>query len=187
MASAGKDKLSQNQQLSDLVQALGAGTGAHYRDEDLRYEKVIIMTDADVDGAHIASLLITFFYRQMPHLIDNGHLYLAVPPLYRLSHGGKNFYARDDKHKDEIMAREFRSNANVEVGRFKGLGEMMATQLKETTMDPKKRTLLRIALAAEERADTAKSVERLMGTKAEARFDFIQEKAEFAREDLLDV
>ena len=187
VASAGKDKLSQNQQLADLVQALGAGTGAHYRDEDLRYEKVIIMTDADVDGAHIASLLITFFYRQMPHLIDNGHLYLAVPPLYRLSHGGKVFYARDDKHKDEIMAREFRANANVEVGRFKGLGEMMAAQLKETTMDPKKRTLLRVALASEERADTAKSVERLMGTKAEARFDFIQEKAEFASDEMLDV
>jgi len=187
VASAGKDKFAQNQQLADLIQALGAGTGTHYRDEDLRYEKVIIMTDADVDGAHIASLLITFFYRQMPHLIDNGHLYLAVPPLYRLSHGGKVFYARDDKHKDEIMAREFRANANVEVGRFKGLGEMMANQLKETTMDPTKRTLLRVALASEERADTAKSVERLMGAKAEARFEFIQEKAEFAADDILDV
>ena len=105
VASAGKDKLAQNQQLADLVQALGCGTGAHYRDEDLRYEKVIVMTDADVDGAHIASLLITFFYRQMPQLIDHGHLYLAVPPLYRLAHGGKVFYARDDKHKDEIMQR----------------------------------------------------------------------------------
>jgi topoisomerase IV subunit B len=140
VASAGKDKLAQNQQLSDLVQALGCGTGAHYRHEDLRCEKVIIMTDADVDGAHIASLLITFFYRQMPH---HRHLYLAVPPLYRLAHGGKVFYARDDKHRAEIMAREFRANANVEVGRFKGLGEMMPAQLKETTMDPKKRTLLR--------------------------------------------
>ena len=104
------------------------------------------MTDADVDGAHIASLLITFFYRQMPQLIDNGHLYLAVPPLYRLAHGGKVFYARDDKHKAEIMAREFRANANVEIGRFKGLGEMMPAQLKETTMDPKKRTLLKVML-----------------------------------------
>ena len=134
----------QNQQLADLIQALGCGTGAHYRDEDLRYEKVIIMTDADVDGAHIASLLITFFYRQMPKLIDDGHLYLAVPPLYRLTHGGKTFYARDDEHKDELLKKEFHANAKVEIGRFKGLGEMMAAQLKETTMDPRKRTLLQV-------------------------------------------
>src|SRR5271163_1679860 len=187
VASAGKDKLAQNQQLSDLVQALGCGTGAHYRPDDLRYEKVIIMTDADVDGAHIASLLITFFYRQMPHLIDKGHLYLAVPPLYRLAHGGKVFYARDDKHRAEIMAREFHANAKVEISRFKGLGEMMAAQLKETTMDPKKRTLLKVMLVPDDRADTQRSVERLMGTKAEARFDFIQERAEFASEELLDV
>src|SRR5262249_14940809 len=124
VASAGKDKLAQNQQLSDLTQALGCGTGVHYRDEDLRYGRVIIMTDADVDGAHIASLLITFFYRQMPQLIEKGHLYLAVPPLYRLSHGGKIFYARNDKHRDEILKREFHANAKVEVSRFKGLGEM---------------------------------------------------------------
>jgi topoisomerase-4 subunit B len=187
VASAGKDKLAQNQQLADLVQALGCGTGVHYRGEDLRYGRVIIMTDADVDGAHIASLLITFFYRQMPQLIDKGHLYLAVPPLYRLSHGGKNFYARNDKHKDEILKKEFNANAKVEVSRFKGLGEMMAAQLKETTMDPKKRTLLRVVLLADDRKDTEKSVERLMGTKAEARFDFIQERAEFADEELLDV
>src|SRR5580693_4983856 len=187
VASAGKDKLAQNQQLADLVQALGCGTGAHYRDEDLRYEKVIVMTDADVDGAHIASLLITFFYRQMCELIDHGHLYLAVPPLYRLAHGGKIFYARDDKHKAEIMRKEFHANAKVEVSRFKGLGEMMAPQLKETTMDPRKRTLLRVMLAADDRKDTEKSVERLMGTKAEARFDFIQERAEFADEAALDV
>jgi topoisomerase-4 subunit B len=187
VASAGRDKLAQNQQLADLTQALGCGAGAHYRDEDLRYEKVIIMTDADVDGAHIASLLITFFYRQMPQLIDNGHLYLAVPPLYRLSHGGKNFYARDDAHKDELLKKEFHANAKVEVGRFKGLGEMMASQLKETTMDPRKRTLLRVVLLTDDREDTADSVERLMGTKAEARFAFIQEKAEFANEEMLDV
>ena len=135
VASAGKDKLQQNQQLADLVQALGCGTDAHYRDEDLRYGRVIIMTDADVDGAHIASLLITFFYRQMPRLIENRHLYLAVPPLYRLSHGGKIFYARDDKHRDDILKKEFHGNAKVEISRFKGLGEMMAAQLKETTMD----------------------------------------------------
>src|ERR1700729_2807645 len=140
------------------------------------------MTDADVDGAHIASLLITFFYREMRGLIDNGHLYLAVPPLYRLSHGGKIFYARNDKHRDEIMKKEFHANAKVEVSRFKGLGEMMAAQLKETTMDPRKRTLLRVVLIAEDRKDTEKSVERLMGTKAESRFEFIQERAAFARD-----
>ena len=185
--SAGKDKLSQNVQLTDLVQALGCGTGSHYRDSDLRYEKVIIMTDADVDGAHIASLLITFFYTQMKEMIDKDHLYLAVPPLYRLSHGGKTFYARDDKHKDEILKKEFRANAQVEIGRFKGLGEMMAAQLKETTMDPKKRTLLRVKLADADDKATKRSVERLMGNKAELRFEFIQERAEFADADMLDV
>jgi topoisomerase-4 subunit B len=187
VASAGQEKLAQNQQLADLVQALGSGTGAHYRDEDLRYGKVVIMTDADVDGAHIASLLITFFYRQMPQLIDKGHLYLAVPPLYRLNHGGKIFYARNEAHRDELLRREFHANAKVEISRFKGLGEMMAPQLKETTMDPKKRMLLRVVLLADDRQDTANSVERLMGTKAEARFAFIQERAEFADEESLDV
>ena len=187
VASAGKDKLAQNQQLADLIQALGCGTGIHYRDEDLRYGRVIIMTDADVDGAHIASLLITFFYRQMPKLIDNGHLYLAVPPLYRLSHGGKNFYARDDKHREAILKKEFHANAKVEVSRFKGLGEMMAAQLKETTMDPKRRTLLQVRVVDDERKATDKSVERLMGNKPELRFEFIQERAEFADEAALDV
>jgi topoisomerase-4 subunit B len=187
VANAGKDKLAGNQQLADLVQALGANTGAHYRDEDLRYEKIIVMTDADVDGAHIASLLITFFYRQMPQLIEKGHLYLAVPPLYRLSHGGKTFYARNETHRDELLKKEFNANAKVEIGRFKGLGEMMAAQLKETTMDPKKRTLLKVMLLTEDRADTESSVERLMGAKAETRFAFIQERAEFAGEELLDV
>jgi topoisomerase-4 subunit B len=187
VASAGKDKLAQNQQLTDLMQALGCGTGVHYRDEDLRYEKVIVMTDADVDGAHIASLLITFFYRQTPKLIDNGHLYLAVPPLYRLSHGGKNFYARNDKHKDELLKKEFHANAKVEIGRFKGLGEMMASQLKETTMDPRKRTLLRVVVVEDERKNTESSVERLMGNKPEMRFEFIQERAEFANDEMLDV
>jgi len=187
VASATKDKLMQNQQLADLVQALGCGTGAHYRHEDLRYGKVIVMTDADVDGAHIASLLITFFYREMPKLIDGGRLYLAVPPLYRLTHGAKTVYARNDAHKAELLKKEFAANAKVEIGRFKGLGEMMAAQLKETTMDRKKRTLLRVMLLAEDREDTADAVERLMGTKAESRFAFIQEKAEFATEELLDV
>jgi topoisomerase-4 subunit B len=187
VASAGKDKLAQNAQLADLIQALGCGTGAHFHEKDLRYEKVIIMTDADVDGAHIASLLITFFYRQMLKLIEAGRLYLAVPPLYRLSHGGKIVYARDDKHKEQLMKKEFNANAKVEVSRFKGLGEMMAAQLKETTMDPGKRTLLRVVLVEKDLKSTAKVVERLMGNKAEERFDFIQENAEFASADLLDV
>jgi len=187
VASAGKDKLTANAQLADLMQAIGCGTGAHYREEDLRYSRIIIMTDADVDGAHIASLLITFFYRQMPRLIDEGHLYLAVPPLYRLTHGSKTFYARDDGHRDQLLKSEFNANAKVEIGRFKGLGEMMPAQLKETTMDPAKRTLLRVVLLADDREGTADSVERLMGTKAEARFAFISEKAEFANDELLDV
>src|ERR1700750_3132180 len=187
VASATKDKLTANAQLADLMQAIGCGTGAHYREEDLRYARIIIMTDADVDGAHIASLLITFFYRQMQPLIDQGHLYLAVPPLYKLSHGSKTHYARDDAHKDTLLKSEFNANAKVEVGRFKGLGEMMPAQLKETTMDPAKRTLLRVVLLADDREGTADSVERLMGTKAEARFAFISDKAEFAPEELLDV
>ena len=187
VASAGKDKLAQNAQLADLIQALGCGTGSHFHEKDLRYEKVIIMTDADVDGAHIASLLITFFYRQMQKLIEGGRLYLAVPPLYRLSHGGKIVYARNDKHKEILLKKEFHANAKVEVSRFKGLGEMMAAQLKETTMDPGKRTLLRVVLADKEMKPTARAVERLMGTKAEARFEFIQENAEFASAELLDV
>src|SRR6201995_3493006 len=187
VASATKDKLVANAQLGDLIQAIGCGTGAHYREEDLRYSRIIIMTDADVDGAHIASLLITFFYRQMPRLIDEGHLYLAVPPLYRLTHGSKTLYARDEAHRDALLKSEFNANAKVEVGRFKGLGEMMPAQLKETTMDPAKRTMLRVVLLADDREGTADSVERLMGTKAEARFAFISDKAEFARDDLLDV
>ena len=187
VASAGKDKLAQNAQLADLIQALGCGSGSHFHEKELRYEKVIVMTDADVDGAHIASLLITFFYRQMPKLIEGGKLYLAVPPLYRLSHGGKIVYARDDKHKEALLKKEFHANAKVEISRFKGLGEMMAAQLKETTMDPGKRTLLRVVLSNKDMKPTARAVERLMGTKAEARFEFIQEKAEFASAELLDV
>lgn len=187
VASAGKDKLTANAQLSDLVQAIGCGQLLHYREEDLRYQRIIIMTDADVDGAHIASLLITFFYRQMPRLIDEGHLFLAVPPLYKLTHGSKSVYARDDKHKEELLKSAFNANAKVEVNRFKGLGEMMPAQLKETTMDPAKRTLLKVVLLADDRDTTADSVERLMGTKAEARFAFISDKAEFASEELLDV
>ncbi len=187
VASAGKDKLVQNQQLSDLVQALGCGTGSHYRDGDLRYDKVVIMTDADVDGAHIASLLITFFYRQTPQLIDRGHLYLAIPPLYRLTQGANTVYARDDAHKEKLLKTAFKGNGKVEIGRFKGLGEMTAPQLKETTMDPKKRTLLRVTVLPEERPEAGDTIERLMGNKPEARFAFIQERAAFASEEALDI
>lgn len=181
VASAGHDKLTANQTIADIIQALGCGTRSRYRDEDLRYDRVIIMTDADVDGAHIASLLMTFFYQEMPQLIRNGHLYMAVPPLYRISQGGKVRYARDDDHKDELLKTEFSGRGKIEIGRFKGLGEMMAAQLKETTMDPKKRTLLRVEIIDDEDATKA-SVEALMGTKPEARFRFIQERAEFAPE-----
>jgi topoisomerase-4 subunit B len=182
VASAAAGKLAANQELSDLMQALGCSTGDRYKAEDLRYGKIIIMTDADVDGAHIASLLVTFFYREMPQLIDRGNLYLAMPPLYRLSHGGKSFYARDDAHKDEIMKKEFKANAKVEISRFKGLGEMMPAQLKETTMKPGMRTLLKVMIAEDDREETENLVERLMGKKPELRFQYIQEHAQFAKD-----
>ncbi|WP_306148682.1 MULTISPECIES: DNA topoisomerase IV subunit B [unclassified Roseibium] len=185
VANAGRDKLVANQQLADLIQALGCGTRSSYAEKDLRYEKIVIMTDADVDGAHIASLLITFFYREMPELIRGGHLYLAVPPLYRLSQGGKTLYARDDMHKDELLASAFKGKSKVEIGRFKGLGEMLPAQLKETTMDPSKRSLLKVSVDEFAIADTNDTVERLMGNKPEARFRFIQDNAEFA--DDLDI
>ncbi|GGB54369.1 DNA topoisomerase 4 subunit B [Roseibium aquae] len=183
VANAGREKLASNQQLADLVQALGCGTRSAYRDSDLRYEKIIIMTDADVDGAHIASLLITFFYREMPELISHGHLFLAVPPLYRLTQGGKTLYARDDAHKDDLLATAFKGKGKIDIGRFKGLGEMLPAQLKETTMDPSKRSLLRVKIEENDEQDARAAVERLMGNKPEARFRFIQENAEFA-EDL---
>jgi len=186
VASATRDKLAQNQQLADLLQALGAGSGAQYRSADLRYDKIIIMTDADVDGAHIASLLITFFYRQTPRLIEEGHLYLAQPPLYRLTQGGASIYARDDAHKEQLLKSGFSGRSAIEVSRFKGLGEMSTRDLRETTMDPAKRTLLRVALLDEESERTADTVERLMGAKPEARFAFIQERAPQAGE-LLDI
>ena len=187
VASATRDKLASNQQLNDLVQALGAGTGAQFRENDLRYGKIIVMTDADVDGAHIASLLITFFWRQMPKMIEGGRLYLAVPPLYKLTQGAKSAYARNDAHRAELMKVFFTGNGKVEVSRFKGLGEMLPAQLKETTMHPGKRTLLRVAVLPEDRESTADSVERLMGNKPEARFAFIQERAKFATSEALDI
>lgn len=179
VASAGRDKLSANQQIADIIQALGCGTGSRYREEDLRYDRVIIMTDADVDGAHIASLLITFFYSEMPDLIRQGHLYMAVPPLFKLTAGGKTFYARDEAHRAELTETEFKGK-KVEVSRFKGLGEMLAKQLKETTMDPAVRTLLRVDISEQDSVATQKSVDDLMGTKPEARFRFIQDRAEYA-------
>jgi topoisomerase-4 subunit B len=182
VASAGADKLMGNKELSDLLLALGVQGGNKFKEEDLRYERIVIMTDADVDGAHIASLLITFFYRQMPEMIRAGRLYLALPPLYRISHSGKTTYARDDAHKDELLATEFKGK-KPEIGRFKGLGEMMPAQLKETTMDPAKRTLARVTLPRQEEP-VEDLVERLMGRKPEARFAFIQENAEFAADDI---
>ena len=182
VASATSAKLSQNQLLSDLITALGCGTGTKYRDDDLRYARVIIMTDADVDGAHIATLLMTFFYQEMRELIENGHLYLAVAPLFKLTHGGKTLYARDEKHRAHLTKTEFPQNAKVEIGRFKGLGEMNASQLKETTMNPKLRTLLKVEIAEADREALADSVNTLMGTKPELRFRFVQDRAAFARD-----
>ena len=182
VASAGRDKLMANQQIADLIQALGCGTRSKYRDSDLRYERVIIMTDADVDGAHIASLLITFFYQEMPELIRNGHLFLAVPPLYKLTQGGKTLYALDDAHRKELVETEFTGRGKIEVSRFKGLGEMSANQLKETTMDPRMRALLRVEILEDQAEATKTAVDDLMGTKAETRFRFIQENAAFAKD-----
>ncbi len=189
VASASADKLRANQELTDLVQALGCGTGSHFELSKLRYERVIIMTDADVDGAHIASLLMTFFYRETPGLINAGKLYLAQPPLYRLSQGGTTAYARDDEHKDELLQSVFNGRGKVEMSRFKGLGEMMPAQLRETTMNPRTRSLLRVVITPQGSPDrlddikeTDKLVESLMGRKAELRFQFIQDNARFVRE-----
>ncbi len=183
VASAGREKLSANQQIADLIQALGCGTRSKYREEDLRYQRIVVMTDADVDGAHIASLLITFFYQEMPELVRGGHLFLAVPPLYKITQGSKSIYARDDAHRLELMETEFKGKGKLEISRFKGLGEMLPAQLKETTMDPSKRTLLRVEIDEVDFEGTRDAVDNLMGTKADARFRFIQERAAFA-EDL---
>jgi len=186
VASASADKLAGNQELRDLLQALGCGTRSEYDDDKLRYERVIIMTDADVDGAHIAALLMTFFYRETPGLVDNGHLFIAQPPLYRLTQGAVTQYARDDAHREVLMKSGFKGKGKIEISRFKGLGEMPPAQLRDTTMDPEKRTLLRVDIpsaADPEQSDdarnTAKFVEALMGRKAEKRFSYIQENAKF--------
>lgn len=190
VASSTKDKISANQEIQDISMALGCGIGQDYDESKLRYNRIIIMTDADVDGAHIASLLMTFFYKTMPELIENGHLYLALPPLYRLAHGAQSVYARDDQHKDELLKTTFKNKKNVQISRFKGLGEMPAKQLKETTMDPEKRSLMQIHLhdirdlELNDAADaTAELVDALMGKKPEKRFQFIQKNAKFV-EDL---
>ncbi|MGI9434064.1 MAG: DNA topoisomerase IV subunit B [Geminicoccaceae bacterium] len=180
-ASATADKLRGNKELSDLLTALGCGHGRHYKGEDLRYDKVVIMTDADVDGAHIAALLMTYFYREMPKLIENGHLYLAQPPLFRVSAGADVHYAKDEADRDRIIAKHFK-NRKVEIGRFKGLGEMSARQLKETTMDPKTRTLERIQIDPETGQLVTKLVDELMGRKPELRMAFIQENAALVKD-----
>ena len=189
VASASADKLAANQELSDLMQALGCGTRSEFDPNKLRYERVIIMTDADVDGAHIASLLMTFFFREMPGLIEGGNLFLALPPLYRLSNGGTVAYARDDAHREEIMKTVFSGKTKIEVSRFKGLGEMPPAQLRQTTMNHETRTLLQVGVpdksdadGANEAKETARLVEALMGRKAERRFEYIQKKAEFVDE-----
>jgi topoisomerase-4 subunit B len=181
VASAGGEKLSANAELADLALALGVQMGAKFKTDDLRYERVIIMTDADVDGAHIASLLITFFHKQMPSLIRAGRLYLALPPLYRLTAGKESVYARDDAHKDALVNGEFK-NRKVEISRFKGLGEMMPADLKDTTMNPATRTLARVVLDDNGAPAFENLVETLMGKKAEKRFDYIQEHAKFVED-----
>ena len=186
VASASLEKITQNQEIKDMIEALGCGTKENYKEENLRYEKIIIMTDADVDGAHIASLLMTFFYQHMPQLIANGHLFIATPPLYKIAVGGKNYYALDDEDKDRILAKAVKGNQKPDISRFKGLGEMSAQQLKETTMDKNNRMLLRVMIPSttteegkEEAFETRRQVERLMGKNPELRFKFIIERAKF--------
>jgi topoisomerase-4 subunit B len=182
VASASADKLRQNQELKDLIEALGCGVGERFDAKKLRYGRVIIMTDADVDGAHIASLLMTFFYRELPELVRLGHVYLAQPPLYRLTQGAKSVYAMNDADRERLMKTDFKANAKVEVSRFKGLGEMPPSALKETTMDPKKRTLLKVVAPPDQRARTNDIVESLMGRKPELRYRFIQDHARTVEE-----
>ena len=196
VVSATRDKIKANQEIQDLIQATGCGIGKDFDLNKLRYERIIIMTDADVDGAHIAALLVTFFYTQMRPLIDNGHLYIAQPPLYRLVSGNLSEYAQDEEHREKLMETVFKAKKKVDVSRFKGLGEMPAAQLKETTMNPKSRTLLRVTLPDVKNiaglegedemgtsvADVDDLVERLMGKNAESRFNFIQDNAEFVQD-----
>ena len=186
VASASADKIRANQEIQDLIEALGCGIGKHFDVNKLRYERVIIMTDADVDGAHIASLLMTFFFKSMPGLVEAGHLYLAMPPLYRLSQKGKTVYAMDDADRVRLEDEAFEGRGKIEISRFKGLGEMPPSQLKETTMNPETRSLLRVTVPhgrledeQEDAASTADLVDQLMGKKPELRFNFIQQNAKF--------
>lgn len=185
VASASNQKLNNNQELKDLIEALGCGIGSTFDIHKLRYGRIIIMTDADVDGAHIASLLMTFFYQELPELIHQGKIYLAQPPLYRLNQGNKIIYAMDDKDKDRNLSKLNQKKGKVEVSRFKGLGEMPPKDLKETTMDPKHRVLLQVTIPQDEREMTETRVSDLMGRKSEMRFQFIQEHA--GSIDLLDI
>ncbi len=177
VASSSREKIIANQEVSDLNIALGCGMGSSYDAEKLRYEKVIIMTDADVDGAHIASLLMTYFYQEMPDLVKAGHLYLAVPPLYRVTAGKVTYYANDDRERDALIEKLSVKFKNIELGRFKGLGEMTPAQLKETTMDPNTRMLYRIVLDEDNALDAREKVNSLMGKKPELRFQFIQHES----------
>jgi topoisomerase-4 subunit B len=187
VASATSAKILANQEIADLIQALGCGTRKDCDASMLRYERIVIMTDADVDGAHIATLLMTFFFQEMPDLVRRGHLYLAQPPLYRITAGAKSLYARNDAHRAEIERTAFRGK-KVEVSRFKGLGEMNPGQLKETTMDPATRSMLRITLPQEyeERAGVKDLVDRLMGANPAHRFAFIQENAARLEDEAID-
>ena len=179
---AASNKLHENSEIRDICEALGVGMGTKFKIDDLRYEKIIIMTDADVDGAHIASLLMTFFFTQMRPLIDKGHLYLACPPLYRLTQGAKRLYVASDAEKEEWLAKGLGGKGKIDVQRFKGLGEMDAKDLKDTTMDPKSRKLIRVSIDEDEPGMTGDLVERLMGKKPELRFQYIQENARFVEE-----
>ena len=180
---AASSKIGTNQEINDLCQAIGVGMGTKFNVDDLRYDKIIIMTDADVDGAHIASLLMTFFFTQMRPMIDKGHLYLACPPLYRLTQGAHRVYCADEAERDEWLEKGLGGKGKIDVSRFKGLGEMDAKDLKETTMNVKTRKLIRVTVDEDSPGETGDLVERLMGKKPEMRFQFIQERAKFA-EDL---
>jgi topoisomerase-4 subunit B len=179
---AASGKLNTNAEINDLCEALGVGMGSKFNLEDLRYDKIIIMTDADVDGAHIAALLMTFFYTQMRPLIDHGHLYLACPPLYRLTQGARRVYVADDAEKDLYLEKGLGGKGKIDLQRFKGLGEMDAKDLKETTMDPATRKLIRVTVQEDVAGETGDLVERLMGKKPELRFQYIQENARFVEE-----